>query len=92
MLSALSDMRWSPRRAQAITPSNTTQYSPPLQWIMLGAAGAAGAVVIVDGAGNTTTFASGDLSPGVQYRMEIAKVLASTTATHIFAWDNPPGF
>lgn len=74
-----------PLAVEAVTPSDVADLPFAGRAIMLPTEGA---VRITDLAGNTITFASGDLAATVKYDMPIAKVheTGTTSGLKIYVW------
>lgn len=72
-------------RIQAVTPSDTTTYSPPLYGIYVGGAGAV--AVVAAETGNSVTFSA--VPVGTILPIQVSKVLSTgTTATNLVGLGN----
>lgn len=69
-------------KIKAATPSDSVNLkTAPGEFYPRGILVTAGAVVIEDEAGNTTTFADGALAPGIWHPMRPVKIKTGTAAT-----------
>lgn len=67
-------------KAVAITPSDSTEYNPPLRSVYIGGAGNLAVVLAEDSSAVTFT----GLTVGIWHPMEVKKVMStSTTATAV---------